>query len=181
MKTAIVYSSMTGHTEKYAKWLAEDLGCEAVPYSDRKSVDLSALDVLVFCSWFHAASIVDAKWVKKVMREHPSLHVAVLVTGATPMPESGWGDDGEVEQAFRRTFPEDQYADLPWFYCHGGFNFDKLDAPNKIAMRMFFKMNEKKADDPKMAEMLAVMREGFDGTDRKYLEPVIEWVRSLET
>lgn len=180
MKTAIVYSSMTGHTKKYAEWLAEELGIDAVPYAERGSIDLEAIDTLVFCSWFHAASVVNAKWLKREMRRRPKLKVAVLVTGATPMPESGWGDENEIEQAFRRTFPEGEYADIPWFYCHGGFDFDKLDAPNKMAMRMFFKMNDKNAGDPKTAEMLAVMREGFDGTDRRYLEPLLAHIQGTE-
>ncbi len=179
MRTAIVYSSKTGHTEKYAKWLAEDLGCEAVPYRERKSVDLTALDALVFCSWFHAASIVNAKWAKKIMREHPDLHVVVLATGATPMPEDGWTTEEEIKEAFRHTFPESGYPTLPRFYCHGGFDFDKLDTPNKIVMRMFFKMHEKNARDPKTDEMLKVMREGFDDTKREYLRPVLAHLEGI--
>ncbi len=31
--------------------------CEAVPYADKTRVVLSEIDLLVFCSWFHAASI----------------------------------------------------------------------------------------------------------------------------
>ena len=58
MRTAIVYCSQTGYTQKYADWLAEDLGCEAVPYADKTRVVLSEIDLLVFCSWFHAASII---------------------------------------------------------------------------------------------------------------------------
>ena len=45
MKAAIVYCSQTGHTEKYARWLADRLGCEATPFSKRASVDLDAIDV----------------------------------------------------------------------------------------------------------------------------------------
>lgn len=41
MNTVVVYCSQTGFTEKYAKWLAEDLSCEAVRYSERGLIDLS--------------------------------------------------------------------------------------------------------------------------------------------
>lgn len=47
-------------------------------------------------------------------------------------------------------------------------------------MRMFFRMNGKKAeDDPDLAEMLKAMEEGFDGTNRAYLEPVLVCIRQL--
>lgn len=180
MGTAIVYCSQTGFTKKYAGWLAEDLRCQAVPYANRSSVALDKIDMLVFCSWFHAASIKDTKWLKRAMREHPDLCVVVLATGATPMPNNA-EEAAIVEEAFRRMFPETEYPDLPHFYCHGGFDYDRLGTADKIAMRMFFKANAKAAEsDPKAAEMLRIMKEGFDGTNREYLEPVLTCIRQME-
>lgn len=180
MRTAVVYCSQTGFTRKYAEWLAEDLGCGAVPYADRGRIALDETDLLVFCSWFHAASIKGAKWLKGVMAEHPSFRVVVLATGATPMPCDMW-PASEAEEAFRRTFPEAEYPDLPHFYCQGGFDFNRLGTPDKIAMRMFFKANAKAAEtDPKAAEMLRVMKGSFDGTKREYLEPVLSCIRQME-
>ena len=176
---AIIYCSQTGFTKRYADWLAEDLGCEAVPYERRSTLDLAKTNVLVFCSWFHAASIKGASWMKKVFRDYPSLHVAILATGATPMPCETW-PASEVEAAFEKTFPKSEFPDLPHFYCQGGFDYDRLGLLDKIAMRMFFKANAKAADtDPKAAEMLRVMRNGFDGTNREYLEPVIAYIGDL--
>jgi len=180
MRAAVIYCSQTGFTKKYAEWLAEDLGCEAVPYSEKNSVALDDVDALVFCSWFHAASVKDAKWLKKVMRDHPNLRVVVLATGATPMPCDMW-PASETEEAFRRTFHENEYPALPHFYCQGGFDFERLGTSDKIAMKMFFKANAKAAEsDPKAAEMLRVMGEGFDGTRREYLEPVLACLSAME-
>jgi hypothetical protein len=42
-------------------------------------------------------------------------------------------------------------------------------------------VNEKKAEgDPKLQEMLDVMKADFDGTKREYLTPAIEYIRNLE-
>ncbi|MDI9589079.1 MAG: flavodoxin domain-containing protein [Acidobacteriota bacterium] len=180
MSTAIVYCSQTGHTKKYADWLSEELGTKAIPYSDRKDVDITKTELLVFCSWIHAASIKGSKWLKKVMTDHPELRVVVLVSGATPMPSDTW-PASEIEDAFRKSFPEADWPDLPYFYCRGGFDYDKLGGPDKLAMKMFFKMNAKSADkDPKVAEMLRIMQPGFDGTRREYLKPLLEHIRSLK-
>lgn len=180
MRTAIVYCSQTGHTEKYAQWLADDLECPAYPYSERTRVDFENIDLLVFCSWFHAATIIGSKWLKKAMVEHPDVRFVLLATGATPMPGSGWSEEEDIEEAFERSFPKADYPDLPRFYCHGGFDFDRLGAADKLMMRMFFKMNEKNAEDPKVKEMLDTMHQSFDGTRREYLETVIGYIRNLE-
>ena len=220
MKSIVIYNSQTGFTEKYARWLAEDLGCEAVPFSDRHIVENETYDVVVFCSWFHAASLKGASWLKKRMTHHaeapaprhaetrvthhaetgrashvetheahhaknhgmtlPQTHFVILAVGATPPPCEEWPED-EIEAAFRRTFPEEEYPTLPWFYCQGGFNFSKLSLPDKIAMRMFFSMLEKKAkDSPRDAEALESMRSGFDATNRASLTPLLEHLRNYE-
>lgn len=177
---AVVYCSQTGFTKRYAEWLAEDLGCAAIPYARRSGIDLSKVDVLVFCSWFHAASIKGAKWLKRAMRDYPALQVAVLATGATPMP-CDMRSASEVEEAFSRVFPAADYPGLPHFYSQGGFDYNRLGMPDKIAMKAFFKMNTKAAEtDPKAAEMLRVMGDGFDGVKRVYLDPVLAYVRGLE-
>ena len=178
MNEAVVYCSQTGFTEKYARWLAEELDCVATPFRMRSDVDLDTTDLLVFCSWFHAASIKGARWLKKAMESHPNLPVIVLATGATPRPGAGWSTEDGINEAFARTFPKSEYPDLPCFYCHGGYDFDKLGAADKLAMRMFYKMHGK-SEDPKEREMLAIMRKGFDGTRREYLAPLLEYVRTL--
>ena len=89
------------------------------------------------------------------------------------MPGTDTAAQDELEQAFRQTFPAHEYPNLPHFYCRGGFDFKKLSMPDKIAMRLFFKMEEKN-DDEKTARMLADMRASFDETTREYLEPLIE-------
>jgi hypothetical protein len=71
------------------------------------------------------------------MRRHLSLKTIVLATGASPMPGTGFTTEEETEEAFRRSFPIDEYPNLPHFYCHGGFDFEKLGTPDRIAMRMF--------------------------------------------
>ena len=111
---AVVYCSQTGFTKRYAEWLAEDLGCAAIPYARRSGIDLSKVDVLVFCSWFHAASIKGATWLKRAMREHPALQVVVLATGATPMA-CDMCSASAVEEGFWRTFPAADYPDVPLF------------------------------------------------------------------
>lgn len=174
MNASVVYNSQTGSAKQYAEWLAEDLGSAAVSLDSMNESKLDAFDTIVFCGWFHAASIKGSRWFKRYMAAHPGKRYAVVAVGATPMPCELW-PESEHEEAFRRSFPKEDYPDLPWCYCQGNFHFEKLGLGDKIAMRMYFKMleTEAKKGSQRDAEALAGMRAGMDGCDRSYLEPLV--------
>lgn len=56
-KPVIVYCSQTGFTKRYADWLAEEYGCRAIPFKERKAADIENASVVIFCSWFHAGGL----------------------------------------------------------------------------------------------------------------------------
>lgn len=180
MNSVAVYCSQTGSAKTYAEWLSEDLQCPVVPL-DRIEQAAESRDLVVFCSWFHAASIKGSKKFKAYMAAHPDKRYAVVGVGATPMPCEMW-PFSEVEEAFYRSFPKEEYPNLPWCYCQGNFHFDRLGALDKIAMRMYFSMLEKSAKDGsgRDAEALARMKEGYDGCNRAYLAPILEAIANLE-
>lgn len=174
MSTVVAYSSQTGFTRRYAEWIAEELGCEAVSIDDGR-LDAGGFDVVVFGGWFHAASLVGEKWLRRQRAAHPRTKFVAFAVGATP---SEWAD--MVEEGMARAFPSPEYDGMPRFYLRGGFAYERLSVPNKLAMKLFFKMQEKAAEsDPLAAEMLGGMRGGFDGTDRAAIEAVVACVRSL--
>ena len=174
MKAAVVYCSQTGSTKTYADWMAEELSCTPEPLERIEAVATDA-ELVVFASWFHAASIKGVKRFQAYMAKHPEKRYAVIAVGATPMPYDLW-PASEHEEAFRRSFPADSYPDLPWVYCRGGFHFERLGVMDKIAMRIYFKMleGEIKRGNQREKISLAGMREGFDDCDRSYLEPLLE-------
>ena len=95
MKTAIIYSSETGFTKKYAFWLQEKLGNDAKVFSlkEAKKVSWNSFDdfeAFVYGGWVCAAQINGAKWFKEKM---PSLaasgkKIALWATGGSPMDKS---------------------------------------------------------------------------------------------
>ena len=95
------------------------------------------------------------------------------------MPSKDW-PAAEHEEAFRRSFPSAQYPDLPWCYCRGRFFFDQLNALDKIAMRVYFRMLESAARKGSKRDSAALegMRRGFDACDRSYLEPLLDELRA---
>ncbi|MEA5020840.1 MAG: flavodoxin domain-containing protein [Gordonibacter sp.] len=173
MKAIVIYRSSTGFTRRYAAWIAEDLGCEAVDLAV-STIDVSDYDVVVFGSWLHAASVPGSKKCKLMMAEHPDVPFVVFCVGATKSEETQ-----QITEALDRTYPKTEYPDLPRFYLRGGFSYPALSFMNRIAMKMMFKELEKKANagDVDAAEALVGMREGFDATDRAMVAPLVACVR----
>ena len=174
MGAVVAFCSQTGSAKRYADWLAEELGCQAAPL-ERIEVAAADADLVVLCSWFHAASLKGAKRFRTYIAAHGEKRYAIVAVGATPMPCELW-PASEHEEAFRRSFPTDAYPDLPWCYCQGGFHFERLGAVDKVMMRIYFKMleGEIKRGNQREKISLAGMREGFDDCDRSYLEPLLE-------
>ncbi|WP_346696799.1 flavodoxin domain-containing protein [Thermophilibacter mediterraneus] len=177
MSTAVVYCSQTGYTEKYARWLADSVGCEPIPFAERGTAAVDAADTVVLLGWFHAGGLKGARWLRSLMDARPERRYIVVGVGAYPMPSDEW-PRSETDAAFEHAFPHERYPRLACFYCQGGFDFDRLCAVDKLAMRAFFRMQAKEAKtDPRAAFALDAMREGFDGTRCEYLEPVLDHLR----
>ena len=54
MKRIVVYKSSTGFTAKYANWIAEELGCEAIELNKIKKCDLVKYDEIIYGGWLMA-------------------------------------------------------------------------------------------------------------------------------
>ena len=69
MKSIVIYNSQTGFTKKYAEWISEATGCEAVEFKNASKMNLFEYDAIVFGSWCKAGYIQNVKWFKKIMPE----------------------------------------------------------------------------------------------------------------
>lgn len=175
MTCLVAYASQTGFTRAYAEWIADDLECRAVAYGQATDEDVAACDVVVMGGWFHAASLAGGSWLKRMRKAHPNVRFVVFGVGATPVE---WTD--QVEEGLARALPSPDFDDVPRFYLRGGFDYAKLGLRDKLMMKLFLKAQEKAAQsDERAAAMLEGMREGFDGTDRDAIVPVVACARSL--
>lgn len=58
-KAIVIYTSKRGSTKQYAEWIAEDLGCEALPLSDALGLDLHEYGCIIYGGWIRGSGIVD--------------------------------------------------------------------------------------------------------------------------
>ena len=162
MKVLILYSSKTGFSRRYAQWLGEALNCQAVPFKERKSVDMSGCEGIVLFGGLGQMS--GLKWLKKQLPALTGKRIAAVAVGCAPMETPDLPE--RMEKLFGGT-PE-----IKGFYCQGGLDYERMGAVDRAmmaALRAALKAR------PEQADMLEGISRSFDGSTREYLEPVVQW------
>lgn len=168
MNAIVIYKSKTGFSKGYAEWIAEALGCETMEAAQMKKADLSRYDVLVYGAYCHAGFIAG---VKSFLAAALPLKkkTAVFAVGASP------ADNPEIDEALRRNFTDDQREYLRAFYLPGGLRYEKMGFMDKTLMAAFRAMTKKtEGEDSEMYKMLC---RSYDLSDRKYIQPLVEYCR----
>lgn len=164
-KTVVIFKSKTGFTQRYAQWISQELGCEAVQYKDRKKLRLEDYQTVVYGGGFFGGSIRGLKWLLEQMPSAGEKRWVVFATGATP-PEAP-----EVEKALRGNFTDRQWETVKAFYLHSGLCYEKMGPMDKLMMAMFKKMLKKSGE----TEALENVQSSYDHSSKDYIKPLIEY------
>ena len=111
-KNIVIYTSKRGSTRQYAEWIAEDLGCEALPLSDAKGIDLHEYDCIIYGGWIRGSGIVDFDKFARMLDDE--LMNRLIVYGV------GFADE-----------TAENYAQV-W-----GYSLGKIDPKNDHRVRMY--------------------------------------------
>lgn len=158
--TAIVYTSGTGYTARYAALLSEKLGLPAHTLADAVR-SLPAGTPVIYMGWLMAGSVKDYK---KAARRF-AIDAVIGV---------GLGDTGAQDNAARKACKLP--ADVPVFTVQGGMDLEKLRGPYKFAIKMLTKgMAAQKNRTPAEDRMLELLQKGGDYVSEKELAAVLAW------
>lgn len=172
MKTAVIYNSQTGFTKRYAEWIAEAAGADCLELSAAKGKSLDAYDAIVFGGWAHAGSISKLGWFKGNIGKWEGKKLIAFCVGGSPM------ESPEIEPALKRNFTEAERKRVGVFYCPGGFNYERMSASSKLMMKLFIKVLRSKKDKTEAEEeMIRMISKSYDISDRKYIEPILEYLK----
>ena len=157
---AIVYTSNTGFTARYAAMLSEKLGIPAHPLTEAFN-SLPAGTPVIHMGWLMAGSVVGYK--KAAQR-----FAIAAVIGV------GLGDTGAQDDAARKACKLP--AEVPVFTVQGGMKLSELQGPYRIAIRLLTRaMAAKKDPTPGEARMTALLQAGGDFVSEKELAAVLAW------
>ena len=175
MKAILIYNSQTGFTKRYAEWISEASGCECYDFKQGSKKNLSDYDTIIFGGWYMAGGVTKIAWLKKQLSSLISncKKVIVYAVGASP------ADGPDVKTAMERNFSGSEWSGVKSFYCPGGLNYEKMNGPSKLGMKMFVKMLSSKKDasetEKQMAEMIS---HSYDISDKKYIEPILAEIQA---
>lgn len=157
---AIVYTSATGFTRRYAQMLGERTG---LPVHDlRGGIPPVRGTRVLYLGWLFAGGVKDLARARKKWDVQ-----AVCAVGMAP---AEMAQDAGIRA-------REHLGDIPLFYLQGGYAPEKLTGICRPMMWMMTKkVTKEPPKDEQEAHMQRVFREGADFVDEKYLEPVLAWL-----
>ncbi len=174
MKTLIIYTSQTGFTKRYAEWLAEETGGDLLDLRDaqkKTAAYFEGYDAICYGGWAMAGSLVKAKWFLEKSVNWKGKRLAMFCVGGSP------NDNPDVDVFLQNALTEEQKQYIKMFYCQGGFNYEKMKTPSRIAMKMFVSaLKNKKNATEKERVMAEKMASSYDISDIKYIEPIVSYL-----
>ena len=196
-RTIVLYTSKYGAAETYARWIAEALGCRAVPLDKFSKKELQGYDTVVYGGGVQAGGIRGLeqfiKWIKgdlklRQMAKRGTISEAEAAEiGAFDRQyyifAVGISLDSEGNRLQLRdiNFDKDWLRDLPCFFLPGAFDPAKLAGVDKAIIKVATKMFLDKPEAQAAAEDAQVLRyfeTGCDLIDRTRTTALIESVKS---
>ncbi len=151
---AIVFTSNTGFTERYARMLSEKTG---LPVYDLKDKTLKKKTPVIFMGWLMAGRL---KGYKKAKRRFSVLAVCSVSLG-TP----------------KEQVAEKNKITVPLFALQGGMDHGKLKGFYKKMIDTLIKMLEKKQRTEEETAMLNMIKAGGDFISENNLAEVIRFIK----
>lgn len=168
MQTIVIYKSMSGFTQKYAEWIADELNADILNLSEVNKNVLEKYDIIIYGGGLHASGIAGLKRMKKNLKKIENKKLVVFATGASPKKR------GLIDKIKKENFNNEK---VEFFYFRGGFDFGKLTLGYKIFMFIFvniLKLKSKKSEDD--IGMISAYEKPIDFTKKEYINDLIKSV-----
>ena len=196
-RTIVLYTSKYGAAETYARWIAETLGCRAVPLDKFSKKELQGYDTVIYGGGVQAGGIRGleqfTKWIKGDLKLRQMAKRGTI--SEAEAAEIGVFDrqyyifavgisldsEGNRLQLRDINFDKDWLRDLPCFFLPGAFDPAKLAGVDKAIIKVATKMFLDKPEAQAAAEDAQVLRyfeTGCDLIDRTRTTALLESVKS---
>lgn len=163
---AIIYTSNTGFTAKYAELLGEKTGLPVYELSDaEKHIEKGAM--IIYLGWLFANNV---KGYKKAAEKYSIAAVCAV----------GLCDTGTLLEEVRKTIslPDS----IPLFTLQGGIQHAKLHGINKLMINMLIKgLSAQKERSEQEERMLYLIKNDGNYVSEENLSAVLEWYRAFAT
>ncbi len=165
----ILYTSRTGFTARYAKWLGEALTAPVYALDDKSCPLLDAYDLILCGGGIYGQELSGIKEFRRLEKRHPSARFLYFATGVRPATEA------VRRQLMDYNFPHRSQADF--FYLRGGLDPEKLDSNQKTLLSLYKAMlKRRKVLSAEDAHMLELLDHSSDFTSQDELAPLLAYL-----
>ena len=167
MIKAIVYTSETGHTQRYAQMLGKDTWLPVYSLEEASSA-LALGEEIFYLGWVMTGKVTGlAKAAKRYQ-----------VRGAAAC--GAYAPSAALTAQLRAN----SGLNIPFFYLQGGVDYEKLRGLKLRMMRFMAKMTADQSKDKKLSaeeeEILRTLRQGGDFVMAKNLEEIEAWLDGVK-
>lgn len=175
MKRIVIYKSKYGATEKYARWIAEDLNCAVKDAAQVTVADLAQYDEIIYGGGLYAERIAGICLLTKNWEMLRDKRVLVFTTGLTPIDYKPYYEKLVVEKNFKQGVPHN----VTLFHFLGKMIVSELSLPHKTAVWALKKMMAGK-ENPTEAEKLLLTLCDADGDfcDRAQIADLVAFAKA---
>lgn len=162
---AIVFTSESGFTKKYAGMLSQKTGLSAYDLNNIKDADIKKGADVIYLGWLMAGKVKGYKKATKLFDVKAVCSVGMAGPGM---------------QSLEKIKQQNKLGDIPVFYMQGGFDINKLHGIHKFMMNtMANTVGKKLARKPdktaEEADMLEMMTKGGNHVSKENLAEVLAW------
>lgn len=169
-KTAVIYKTKYGSSEKYAKWIAEDSSADIYKVKEIKPEGLEQYDTIVYCGGLYAGGVLGFSFIKKNYHRLSDKKLIVVGVGATLK-------EGDATEEVKSQNLTDEMKDKAQFFLlRGALNYKKMKIIDRLLMFLMVKyIKSKKPEelDDDAKGILATYGKTVDFTNRDTITPVI--------
>ena len=176
----IVYSSHYGSTQRYAQWIAEDLGVQARDIRQVSREEIRSAKIVALGGGLYAGGVSGLKWFAKQLSSLAGKRIALFTCGVADPSEPQ--NAAHIREGMAKILTPEQRK-LPIFHLRGGLDYSRMGMVHKAMMGMLKKMLESKKEQELTGEdrqILATYGQTIDFTDRASIRPLIEWAEKGE-
>lgn len=178
--TVVIYKSKYGFTKQYAQWISEELSADLFDIKSIKIEDFQKYQTIIYGGGIYAGGLNGAQLITKSYESIKNKNIVVFTCGLTNPNDIE--NLQTINEGLDRSFPGEIKSKIKIFNLRGGIDYPKLSFFDKTIMKMFNKILEKKSpeqineDDKKLINSNG---EKVDFTDKKYIIPIVSYVKSL--
>ena len=174
MNTIVIYKTKYGATKKYAQWISEELGCEAVDAKKITVDDILKYDTIVYGGGLYAEIINGVHILAKNIDKLKDKKIAIFTTGLTPPDCRDYYDKMVIEKNFKEGLPEI----VKVFNYLGKMVVSELSLVHRTALKTLKKIMQGKENPTEMEKLLIELCDADgDFCDREAIGDLIEYVK----